>query len=179
MAGGHSWDAGERVRASSLAPKQKDIRKDVLLFWAPAAEAASPLRHLNARGRQSHPCAKVFPCGENACAAHSRRGPEGPFGGSSAIVSSIQNIDFNRPFQKETLTGSLPSPRAGGAIQSRGEAGFPRMAGGHSWDAGERVRASSLAPKRKTFASRRCLSFFVPPLPHAEMPGAAKQSRTK
>ena len=54
-------------------------------------------------GRRSHPCAKVLAYGQNACAAHSRRGPEGPFSSSSAAVPPIQNIDFNRPFHKRNL----------------------------------------------------------------------------
>ena len=89
----------------AIRTKKKDMTfGHVFLFGFQPPKAASTLRYLNARGRQSRPCAKVFPCGENACAAHSRRGPEGPFGGSSAIVSSIQNIDFNRPFHKNSHT---------------------------------------------------------------------------
>ena len=46
-------------------------------------------------------CAKIFACGENACTAQKRRRPEGRLGGFPTTVLSIQNIDFNRPFQKE------------------------------------------------------------------------------
>ena len=56
---------------------------------------------------------------------------------------------------------SLPPPRAGGAIQSRGEAGFLRMAGSHSRDAGKRVRASLPAPKKGHDISS-CPSFWIP-----------------
>ena len=34
------------------------------------------------------------------------------------------------------------STKARSAIENRGEVGFLRMAKGHSWDAGKRVRAS-------------------------------------
>lgn len=41
-------------------------------------KGGSTLRHLNARGRQSRPSDKVFPCGENACTAGEHRlGPVG------------------------------------------------------------------------------------------------------
>ena len=47
---------------------------------------------------------------------------------------------------------SLPPPAREARIQNRGEAGFLRMAAGHSWDAGKRVRASSPAPEQsRTF----------------------------
>ena len=110
-------------------------------------KAVSALRDFNARGRQSRPCAKVFPCGENACAAHSRRGPEGPFGGSSAIVSSIQNIDFTPRFQNKRTSGRMSfcfwfHCQKGGSVlrhlnAQNGRAGPPPV----RWDAasGERL----------------------------------------
>ena len=45
--------------------------------------------------------AKVFTCGENACAAQTRRGPEGPLDGIPVNRPKAENIDFNRPLQKE------------------------------------------------------------------------------
>ncbi len=93
----------DEVASSNLASSSK--KKDMtcwscLSFWV--SRAVGPLHPSGfpCSGRQNRPCAKGFPCGENACAAHSRCGPEGPFGGSSATVPSIQNIDYNRPFQK-------------------------------------------------------------------------------
>jgi len=38
---------------------------------------------------------------QNTCTAQMRRRPEGRLGGFPTTVLSIQNIDFNRPFQKE------------------------------------------------------------------------------
>ena len=128
--------------------KKKDMTKGhVFLFGFQPPKAASTLRYLNARGRQSRPCAKVFPCGENACAAHSRRGPEGPFGGSSAIVSSIQNIDFTPRFQNKRTSGRMSfcfwfRRQKGGSVlrhlnAQNGRAGPPPV----RWDAasGERL----------------------------------------
>ena len=59
---------------------------------------------------------------------------------------------------------SLPPPAREARMQNRGEAGFLRMAAGHSRDAGKRVRASSPAPKRKATAKAVAFRFvFRPP----------------
>ena len=42
-----------------------------------------------------------FPAAGREFTRHSARGPEGPLGDFPTTVLSIQNIDFNRPFQKE------------------------------------------------------------------------------
>ena len=61
-------------------PKQKDIRKDVLLFWAPTAEGGLHPLEFECSEWQSHPCANIFAFSENACTAQKRRGPERPLG---------------------------------------------------------------------------------------------------
>ena len=90
------------VRVPSGAPQKRTRRKSCPFLWTPRAKGPLRPSGFQCSGRQSRPCAKVFTCGENACAAHLRRGPEGPFGGSSAAVPSIQNIDFNRPFHRRS-----------------------------------------------------------------------------
>ena len=52
------------------------------MFWVPPPKGRLHPSGFECSGRQSRPSAKVFTCGENACTAHSRRGPEGPLGGS-------------------------------------------------------------------------------------------------
>ena len=133
----------------SLQAHQKE-RHDLwscLSFWVPAAGGGLHPPGFQCSGRQSRPCAKVFTCGENACAAHSRRGPEGPFGGSSAIVSSIQNIDFTPRFQNKRTSGGMSfcfwfRCQKGGSVlrhlnAQNGRAGPPPV----RWDAasGERL----------------------------------------
>ena len=44
----------------------------------PTGQAPWGPRFLSCSGQMNCPCAKVFACGENACAAQKRRGPEGP-----------------------------------------------------------------------------------------------------
>ena len=83
----------------STAPKQKDIRKDVLLLWVPPPKGRLHPSGFQCSAKVNSACAKVFAFGENACTAHPHRRPEGRLGGSSATAPSIQNIDFNRPFQ--------------------------------------------------------------------------------
>ena len=61
-------------------PKQKDIRKDVLLFWAPTAEGGLHPLEFECSEWQSHPCAKIFAFSENARTPQKRRGPERPLG---------------------------------------------------------------------------------------------------
>ena len=60
--------------------KQKDIRKDVLSFWAPTAEGGLHPLEFECSEWQSHPCAKIFAFSKNACTAQKRRGPERPLG---------------------------------------------------------------------------------------------------
>ena len=62
-------------------------------------------------------------------------------------------------FHKEE--NSLPPPAREARIQNRGEEGFPRMAAGHSWDAGKRVRASSPAPEQSRTSRNGCPAFFM------------------
>ena len=81
----------------------KGHASDVLLLWVSPPEGRLHPSGFQCSGRRSHPCAKVLAYGQNACAAHSRRGPEGPFSSSSAAVPPIQNIDVNRPFHKRNL----------------------------------------------------------------------------
>ena len=83
--------------------KERHDQRSCLSFWVPAAKGGWNPSGFQCSGRRSHPCAKVLAYGQNACAAHSRRGPEGPFSSSSAAVPPIQNIDFNRPFHKRNL----------------------------------------------------------------------------
>ena len=61
-----------------------------------AAQRAAPPFGISGRAA---PAPRFSPAAKTACAAHSRRGPEGLFGGSSTTVPSIQNINFNYPFQ--------------------------------------------------------------------------------
>ena len=58
----------------------ENIDFDRPFFLGFTARRAAPPLDLKCSGRRSRPCAKVFTCGENACTAHSRRGPEGPLG---------------------------------------------------------------------------------------------------
>ena len=74
-----------------------------MLVVRPAKPVLRGPRDLQYSGKVNLPCAKVLAYGQNACTAHSRRGPEGPFSSSSAAVPPIQNIDFNRPFHKRNL----------------------------------------------------------------------------
>ena len=93
------------------------LSADVFLFGLRPPKAASALRYFNAW--RKHPqgvrhirraeaangcavnptCAKVFACGENACTAQKRRGPERPLGGTPVNRAKAEKIDFNRPFQ--------------------------------------------------------------------------------
>ena len=69
-----------------------------LLFWVSPPRGRLHPPKLKCSGRQSRLSAKIFACGENACAAQKRRGPEGPLGCPSVNESKAGNIDFNRPF---------------------------------------------------------------------------------
>ena len=90
-----------KISILTIPSTKKDTTYVVSFFVDSAGQGPLRPSGFQCSGRQSRPCAKVFTCGENACTAHSRRGPEGPFGGSFAAVPSIQNIDFNRPFHDE------------------------------------------------------------------------------
>ena len=47
------------------------------------------------------PLRQGFGAGQNACTAQERRGPKGPLGGFPVSSPKAENIDFNRPCQKE------------------------------------------------------------------------------
>ena len=99
------WTENMNVVFESLRAYQKE-RHDLwscLSFWIPPPIGRLHPSVLKCSGWQSHPCAKVFACGENACTAQKRCRPGGRWGDSPATVLSIQNIDFNRPSQKEIL----------------------------------------------------------------------------
>ena len=98
---------------ASTAPKRKDIRTDVLSFWAPAVGGGLRLSGLKCSGRQSRPSAKVFTCGENACTAHSCRRPEGRLGGIFASSPKTENIDFNCSFQSIPMGHTFCSTPSG------------------------------------------------------------------
>ena len=87
---------------------QKDIRKNVLLVWVlPPKERLYSLE-FQCSGRRNRPSAKVFTCGENACAAHSRRRPEGRVGAVLSACREFENIQIVVTSQKET-----PADQAG------------------------------------------------------------------
>ena len=98
-----SRKAFRAVSFSATKDKKKDTLKACLSFWVPPPIGRLHPSVLKCSGWQSHPSAKVFACGENACAAQKRRRPGGRWDDSPATVLSIQNIDFNRPSQKEIL----------------------------------------------------------------------------
>ena len=81
-----SLDSGSSVhyaRAGSTPAsrtKKKDTLKACLSFWVSAAKGRRYPSVFQCSGQQSHPCAKVFASGENACTLQKRRGPEGPLG---------------------------------------------------------------------------------------------------
>ena len=68
------------VRSRLGPPKQKDIRKDVLLFWVPPPGGRRCPAVFQCSGKMNSPCSKVFVKGE-ACTAQARRQPES-WGGS-------------------------------------------------------------------------------------------------
>ena len=47
------------------------------------------------------PLRQGFGAGQNACTAQERRGPKGPLGGFPVSSPKAENIDFDRPCQKE------------------------------------------------------------------------------
>ena len=63
----------------TLPPKRKDIRKDVLSFWAPPPKGGYTLRYFNAQGGKAAPSPR-FCLRQNARTPQKRRGPEGPLG---------------------------------------------------------------------------------------------------
>ena len=87
--------------------------RSCLLFRVPPPGGRLRPSGFQCSGRQSRLSAKIFACGENACAAQKRRGPEGPLGCPSVNESKAGNIDFNRPF----VLGSA-SQKAGWVISS-------------------------------------------------------------
>ena len=77
-----------RVRLPLPAPKKKDIRSDVLLFWVPAA------------GGGLHPV-------DFKCSAQTRRGPEGPWGDPS--VNQPKTRDLAPAIEKDICQADVLS----------------------------------------------------------------------
>ena len=60
-----------------------------------------------------------FPATGREFTRHPARGPEGPLGGISANKAYAENIDFNRPFQKERHDQQVMSFFLGSSRQRR------------------------------------------------------------
>ena len=77
------------------------------------------------------PCAKVLACGQNACdgalAPAARRAGD-----------AVVRLGFFVSGMNDVCSNALPPPAPEARLMG-GEAGFPRMANSHSWDAGKRV----------------------------------------
>ena len=66
------------------------LKADVFPFGFRRLKGGSTLRHFNAWGRQSRPCAEVLPCSENARTAQRHRRPEGRLSGSSLLFQDFK-----------------------------------------------------------------------------------------
>ena len=89
-----------RVRLPLPAPKKKDIRSDVLLFWVPAAGGGLHPVDFKCSAERNSACAKVLAFGQNACTAQTRRGPEGPWGDPSGNQPKTGDIGSSPPFNR-------------------------------------------------------------------------------
>ena len=87
----------------TLPPKRKDIRKDVLSFWAPSPKGGYTLRYFNAQGGKAAPSPR-YCLRQNARTPQKRRGPEGPLGKMSRWrIENLEYLDCSAlPKQKAT-----------------------------------------------------------------------------
>ena len=89
-----------KISILTVLSKTKGHPKGCPFVLGSAARRAAPPFGISMLGVGKAAPAQFPACGREFT-RHSARGPEGPLGGSLATVLSIQNIDFNRPFQNE------------------------------------------------------------------------------